>query len=54
MKYLKNYELTAPALILPTLCALAAAQTAGTFTDQRDGKTYRTVKIGGLPCIYRI
>jgi hypothetical protein len=28
------------------LCCYAAAQTADTFTDTRDGKTYRTVKIG--------
>jgi uncharacterized protein (TIGR02145 family) len=34
------------ALLLIALCCYAAAQTAGTFTDPRDGKTYRTVKIG--------
>jgi len=32
-------------IILP--CLIAFAQTGGeTFTDMRDGKTYRTVKIG--------
>jgi uncharacterized protein (TIGR02145 family) len=34
------------AVLLMALCVSAAAQTADTFTDPRDGKTYRTVKIG--------
>ncbi|MCL2219986.1 MAG: fibrobacter succinogenes major paralogous domain-containing protein [Chitinispirillia bacterium] len=34
-------------VMLAALCTLAAAQEpGGTFTDQRDEKTYRTVKIG--------
>jgi len=39
------------ALVADTVQTAAAAATldtvSGTFTDQRDGKTYRTVKIGG-------
>jgi uncharacterized protein (TIGR02145 family) len=34
------------AVLLMALCVAAHAQTADTFTDTRDGKTYRTVKIG--------
>jgi uncharacterized protein (TIGR02145 family) len=32
--------------MLALLCAVAFAQQKGTFTDQRDRKTYKTVKIG--------
>jgi uncharacterized protein (TIGR02145 family) len=46
MNALNPRALKITALCLIMLCASAAAQTAGTFTDQRDGKTYRTVKIG--------
>jgi uncharacterized protein (TIGR02145 family) len=46
MKPTKPSVLKTTALLLLALCTVAAAQTAGTFTDTRDGKTYRTVKIG--------
>jgi uncharacterized protein (TIGR02145 family) len=48
MKILKSSIPTITALFLLTLilCPFAAAQNTGSFTDTRDGKTYRTVKIG--------
>jgi uncharacterized protein (TIGR02145 family) len=46
MKSLKSSALKTAALCLIMLCCYAHAQTADTFTDPRDGKTYRTVKIG--------
>jgi uncharacterized protein (TIGR02145 family) len=46
MKNLKSYALKTVALFLLPLSVSISAQTAQTFTDPRDGKTYRTVKIG--------
>jgi hypothetical protein len=58
MKSLEGFSMTVNANKITALIAAAAAlaaavwvsgaaaQTAGTFTDTRDGKTYRTVKIG--------
>jgi hypothetical protein len=46
MKALNPRAIKTAVLCLLALCVSAAAQTAGTFTDTRDGKTYRTVKIG--------
>jgi ABC-type cobalt transport system substrate-binding protein len=34
------------AIMLTLLCTMAFAQQKGTFTDPRDKKTYKTVKIG--------
>jgi uncharacterized protein (TIGR02145 family) len=42
----KSSALKTAVLCLLAICVSAAAQTAGTFTDTRDGKTYRTAKIG--------
>jgi len=34
------------AMAVLLICVAVFAQQKGTFTDQRDGKTYKTVKIG--------
>jgi len=41
-----NSNKLAIALACTLLCSTAFAQQKGTFTDTRDGKTYKTVKIG--------
>jgi uncharacterized protein (TIGR02145 family) len=46
VKNRKIRVLNATVLLLSVFCATASAQSAGSFTDTRDGKKYRTVKIG--------